>query len=737
MTDRNDPSQRLLERFRDIVEGIEVYQRYLDRESSWPSTSGAESIERLAHTVGGRRHPALSAVVPIVFVAETSGACVPSGTALQSKPRPGETPRVFETMEDLVVDPEWNAMRCVPPPVPPSIDLDAKELRLRLVFSTPRPGTGTFLEITSNHRRRVYRIGRATQDGDATAVVLEAVSEAAIHDDADLSVRLLRRSARIFGWNAARQPTYRHEGKQALPALADPSEWVHPRLAAPELATDTVDVDAIDVAPTPGRAVLERGDGSVHVMEIIGVGERIRSEYGLTGRAARLTLAANRPPWSSDRIDETLRGTRVHWGDEPVVVAPIAARQTEVSGRRIRVSSRGPALPVGRWILVEERSGDETLHASLARAIGVRRNDADSVEIELDRELDRTYGADCTVSGNVGWASDGESVSETHTLGPERRIKLRRAPLARVLWNGELTHTLRVGIGDAPLQDVQSSSSWTFDEDHESIVLRYREPLVGSTPVVRVESRVGGGRKGNVPPGSLTTMVRRPAGVRAARQPLAASQGSDATPWSSFHRSAPLTVPSAEEIVTSAELVAAALRTPGVRGAVAVPHRDRPTLSVAVEPDLHGADWFLANLEAALRRRMIGRMQVRVEPAPIRYLCIDALLRARVKDTVALVLEVRARLLAELGRDRAWPGDRIARSTVVRLLREIRGVEDAVVRRFADVDPRKGLKAVDAAMNAPENVGPTAIPRRPLSPPALVFLPADVPETLRIEVEAP
>jgi hypothetical protein len=130
--DPNDFTIALLDAFSVMADVLTFYSERIANEAYLRTATERMSIRELANLVGYRMSPGVAAVAYLAFTIDPSAGAfgtaltapvnaqvvpepapsivVPAGTRVQSIPGPGEKPQAFETIEQINVRPEWNAM---------------------------------------------------------------------------------------------------------------------------------------------------------------------------------------------------------------------------------------------------------------------------------------------------------------------------------------------------------------------------------------------------------------------------------------------------------------------------------------------------------------------------------------------------------------------------------------------------------------------------------------------------
>jgi predicted phage baseplate assembly protein len=112
----DDPTIALIDAWATVADVLSFYIARTANEGFVRTATEARSIQALARSIGYEPHPGVAASTYLAFTVEDSpGAAeevpIPAGTRAQSSPNGDELPQTFETTEELIAHPEWNALR--------------------------------------------------------------------------------------------------------------------------------------------------------------------------------------------------------------------------------------------------------------------------------------------------------------------------------------------------------------------------------------------------------------------------------------------------------------------------------------------------------------------------------------------------------------------------------------------------------------------------------------------------
>lgn len=115
----DDFSIALLDAWSVAADVLTFYTERIANEHYLRTATELRSVLELARTIGYELRPGIAAEAALAFTIDASrgtpaSVTVPSRTAVQSVPEPGEDPAVFETVEDIEARGAWNALRARP-----------------------------------------------------------------------------------------------------------------------------------------------------------------------------------------------------------------------------------------------------------------------------------------------------------------------------------------------------------------------------------------------------------------------------------------------------------------------------------------------------------------------------------------------------------------------------------------------------------------------------------------------
>ena len=111
----DDPTIGLLDAYSVVLDVLTFYQERIANERFWRTATERRSLLELARSIGYELRPGVAAATWLAFTLETGrGAprevALPAGAKAQSVPGQDEQAQMFETIEDIVTRPAWNAL---------------------------------------------------------------------------------------------------------------------------------------------------------------------------------------------------------------------------------------------------------------------------------------------------------------------------------------------------------------------------------------------------------------------------------------------------------------------------------------------------------------------------------------------------------------------------------------------------------------------------------------------------
>lgn len=378
-----DFTPALLDAWAVVGDVLTFYSERIANESWLRPATERRSILELARSIGYELNPGVAASTHLAFtLEEVPGAPeqvrIVRGTRAQSIPGPGEKPQSFETDEELLARPAWNALR---PRMsrPQRVDEDTAALWLAGVPAPVTPGDALLVKVGSALALRTVVQVEPDAPGARSRVTLDtALALPAPAEPDDWSVFVFRQRAALFGSSAGNwmlmndELRSRYEGNlpEQEKACEGPGDWRYlppkltqwPGFALPDDAMH-LDLDAVYPRLLPGSVlVLRDADGAGPlILWAATVTEAAPEKFGLGGRVTRVGLHT-----PADLSDFGRRTTTVYLQPEPVARAeePITdpvpdilpdADADPIRQREFELARRVEAMEAERTVIVRGR----------------------------------------------------------------------------------------------------------------------------------------------------------------------------------------------------------------------------------------------------------------------------------------------------------------------------------------------------------------------------------------------
>ncbi|MER5337754.1 hypothetical protein [Micromonospora sp. NPDC002717] len=770
-----DPLIALLDSWAVVSDTVAFYTARIAREGFLRTATEPRSVRELARAFGHELAPGVSAQVELAFDVEDAPGVpavvtVPPGTPVQTVPRQGQQPQVFETDSTLDAQTVWNEIPAVATePQRPSFG--ATELWVSGAAADVRPGDPVLLvadpPVTDGgrpaadadppqHEVRVVAAVATDPDGHPGWTRLELLPREEPRDDPDdpapddpapageATVHVLTENSPLFGWNAPDAALLGGAPADAGNGRRDDSDVFAD-------AADVLELDGDHPRLLPGSLLLLEQPGLRAVYRAVSVVPSAATGYGISGRITRVRITTDdRPPPPFDR-----RRTLVHY--LPVELpARWRPRTVPVAGREVDLVPTDPTPPPGR--LVQLRGFDlatGTERVETATILGCEvRPDGRRMSVVFDRELVGTYAPDSVrVLGNVVTADHGETVTQVLGSGdgqsPFAQVATRRGPLTHVraptAQGAVSTFTLEVnGVAWTQVPSLATAGPqdrvYLVRENADgTAVVVFGDGVKGARPPTGVENlvatyRVGMGADGAVDAGQVSLLLRRPLGIREVTNPAPSHDWGPPESLADTRRTVPVRTRVLDRAVSVADHADLARGFAGVGGAradlVSDGHRDRIVLSLVGVGAAPVSDGLLADLAAALAGR-------RPPEPPLLLRCADVVrfgVRVEVQPDPGhrwpvVRDEVAAALRRRFGAAQTDFDAPVTASAVLMVVRAVAGVVACTMPRLVPVGPANPTGTADDVL-VPL---PAHWDGRQIRPAQLPHL---VPEEVRIEAMA-
>lgn len=792
-----DPTVALLDAAATMADVISFYQERIANESYLRTATERRSLAGMAALVGYAPAPGVAADTWLAFETETPlGPDAPpvlpfvleAGTRVQSVPGQDEKPQTFETVETFIARPEWNAIR---PQLdePQVLRLGQEDLYLAGMATLLAPGDALLmvgrerLRSVSSERWDVRTVARVEADPlekHTRVVFTEPLGSSwprVPPADDEVQVYALRQRASLFGHNAPDPASLNLQAPAASivaglqTQLAGISQTTTANLfsridslssaaRSPLLeasgawagfvvntATKTFDLDAPypRILPRSWIVMTQASTGYAELFRVETVAQVSLAQFGISAKVTRVSLSGHNFDKYADRRD-----TQVLAQSEELALRtrPLG---TPVSGSVVALDRRYPQLKPGQALAFADAQGAQIAH--IDDAADAVAHDAARTTIRLDRPLDRPYArASLRICANVARATHGETVSEIAGSGraweADQRFLLHQAPLTYVgsARPEGCESTLEVRVNDLRWDPVPT----LFGQPPDSRVYRITQDDEGRSTVqfgdgvegarlpsgqdnVRLRYRKGLGVDGNVRAGSLTTLLSRPLGLKAARNPVAASGGADAESREAIRSSAPISVLTLGRAVSPRDYADFARSFAGIAKSHAlwVPYGPARGMHVTVAGPAGAAipegSQRLADLVRALRAAGDPLLPLTVRSYAQAAFGVKAKIRVAADALPSRVFErVRAAMQTRFSFEARDFGQPVALSEVVACMQACAGVVAVDVDRFGRTD------AADVPKSEPSSRLPAFLPRPDLDgavgPAELLVLAPGAPE---------
>ncbi|HEY4565391.1 MAG TPA: putative baseplate assembly protein, partial [Thermoanaerobaculia bacterium] len=271
----DDPAIALLDAWAVALDVLSFYQERIANEGFLRTATERRSLLELARTIGYELRPGVAASTWLAFTLDGSPGsprevAVPAGTRAQSLPTKSELPQSFETGEDLVARPEWNALK--PRKLKPqTFGQGSTSLFLAGVATQLRPGD-PLLFVSDRDHFNLRILNRVDADSEA-AVTRVAWQEALTVSSSPVPrVYALRQRAALFGANAPdwkgmtddfKKAYWKAAGGTGNPPL---DEW--PKFEIHDPADKKIDLDAAYPRIAPQSWVVLTQEGTVQIFQV-------------------------------------------------------------------------------------------------------------------------------------------------------------------------------------------------------------------------------------------------------------------------------------------------------------------------------------------------------------------------------------------------------------------------------------------------------------------------------------
>ena len=728
----DDVGMALLAMWAVIGDVLTFYQERIANEAFLRTALLPESVRRLTALLGYEPAPGVAAVADLVFTLDDGkDVLLPAGLQVQSVPREGERPELFETTVQVAADARLNDIPIGPAPEkrPGGALAATSEHGVLLAPAELGPGDQVLVVVGSATAAPAPAVEEkiVTAVGEEAGRALLTWSPPIRDPRGGTAMRRWTRRFLLFGHDApATYLTSTVNDESQVTWTSRQTDFTAP--AEPAVYLDSI-VDGIE----PGTDILlvmgTAAGSTVQVLRVTGVGP------------AGASIGASGDPAPTPALEATVTKLDLESPSGAGVTVPIDVRTASVyqlAGPAItfwdfeypdRFGGDAAYMPLpvrpdlaavapgllGRTVILD----DAQAQPQTVTLIGAHRVDADGdgqpdhLELrftpDLGRELDT---ATATLFGNVARATHGETVA-AEVLGDGdaatglQSFRLAKRPLTYVPVPGApggAASTLQIEADGTTWRETPTLFGRGPDEpvytlrrdDDGATVVRFGDGSTGARlPTGRgnviAGYRAGLGSSGRVRAGSLTTPRTRPVGLRRVTNPAAASGGADPSSPDRIRIDAPNTVRTFGRIVSLRDFADAARETAvvGKARAAAVWDGEEQVVQLTVAGvdgrELAGPE--LELLVADLNSRRDPNRALRVvshDEVPIE---VVAVLETADRPATAVLAAARAAVLDLLAFDRREFGQPVHASDVYRVLQETEGVVAVRVTRLRRNEP--------------------------------------------------
>ncbi len=348
----DDPALALLDGWAAVLDILSFYQERIANEGYLRTATERRSVMELARHVGYTPRPGAAASVDLQFTLEANTvpglkteAEIPSGTKTQSVPGQDQLPQVFETIEDMEAEAQWDAME---PKQFEMIYPQKGEDTIYLKGMSTQLNRGDALLIIGDERKNAsgsekwdFRKVEAVEtvkptvkstvkptvlstDPDAGYTVVTLThglgSQDPAGDPAALNPKVyaLRKKAAPFGHNAPDCRLLHTDIAANFELNGDGTEWANLTIRKISPAEKTVCLDAIYPKIMVGSWVVLSKRTMTEVYEVTDVKETAKKDFTLSATVTRLTLDGE---YLDTGFDDHLRETVVYGESEELTFA--------------------------------------------------------------------------------------------------------------------------------------------------------------------------------------------------------------------------------------------------------------------------------------------------------------------------------------------------------------------------------------------------------------------------------
>jgi hypothetical protein len=346
--DDDDPTIALLDAWAAVLDVLTFYQERIANEGYLRTATERRSILELARTIGYELGPGVAASTWLAFTLDDSPGSprevtIPAATRAQSLPSKIELPQSFETSEELLARPEWNALKPTLTEVQ-KIGQGARQALLAGAALGLGRGDALLWMADPEHwdLRTLTEVEARSEEGVtrvAWADPLDKVGKRA------LRVYVLRQRASLFGHNAPDWKALAKETRERYSSNPDSlSDW--PGIEVPKEAVG-IDLDAEYPRIVRGSWAVVAQAGE-KLFEVRGVSTTSRPQFTLSTKRTHLTLDA------AVGVELNPRQAMVFAQSEELLIADQPVSRP-VAGTLLTLDRQVEGLAAGRTVIVRGR----------------------------------------------------------------------------------------------------------------------------------------------------------------------------------------------------------------------------------------------------------------------------------------------------------------------------------------------------------------------------------------------
>lgn len=203
----DDPAIALFDAWATTMDVLTFYQERIANEGYIRTATERRSVLELARAIGYELNPGVAASTYLAFTVENMPGMpetirIPEGNRVLSLPKQDKLPQTFETVEEIIARPEWNALKLYTPVDETSDPLteESTQVRLKGLGTGLRPGD--VVAIASGAENKVCRLQTVTTDS-GNGYTLITWETGLGNDYSTPTLYAFRLRASLFGHNAA------------------------------------------------------------------------------------------------------------------------------------------------------------------------------------------------------------------------------------------------------------------------------------------------------------------------------------------------------------------------------------------------------------------------------------------------------------------------------------------------------------------------------------------------------